>query len=344
MAKTGKKTKKRSTLKRKVFILTILLFILFGLSAVAYTSYQYNKAREATLEEIKKNKGIQPNKENIEFNGDEEILDFVHVLLVGVDNEDGGPARTDTIMVAQYQPKTGKIKLLSLMRDNYVSIPGYRNNKINTAFFLGGPELLRQTLKENFDLDIHYFASVDFNGFIKVVDMISPDGVEIDIERRMYYQDTAAGLLIDFEPGLQQIDGKQALQYVRFRNDKESDFGRVHRQQQVLSILKDDFLTFSGVTKLPQLLGSIEPYIQTNIESKKILDYGRNFFLNPIENVETLTIPVEGSFENSRYSHAGAVLELDIEKNKQAIRQFFELDLLENKQSPENVEFDSTES
>lgn len=329
MTKRGNKRDKKTTIKRKVIILTFLILILLALSAFAYTSIQYERAREESLRLIEESNGKQDAAE-IEFHGDDELADYVHVLLVGVDNEGAGPARTDTMMVAQYQPKNGKVKLISLMRDSYVSIPGYRNNKINTAFFLGGPELLRQTIKENFDIDIHYFASVDFNGFVRVVDIISPKGIEVDIERRMFYQDGAGDVYINFQPGIQHLDGQQALNYVRFRNDRENDFGRVRRQQEVLSILKDDLLSISGVTRLPKLLGAIEPYITTNIQNKQMLDYGRSFFLNPIDTVETLTIPVEGSFVDSRNSHAGAILELDMEKNKKAIHEFLELDLLEN--------------
>lgn len=329
MTKRGNNREKKTTIKRKVIILTFLILILLALSAFAYTSTQYERAREESLRLIEESNGKQDATE-IEFHGDDELTDYVHVLLVGVDNEGAGPARTDTMMVAQYQPKNGKVKLISLMRDSYVSIPGYRNNKINTAFFLGGPELLRQTIKENFDIDIHYFASVDFNGFVRVVDIISPKGIEVDIERRMFYQDGAGDVYINFQPGIQRLDGKQALNYVRFRNDRENDFGRVRRQQEVLSILKDDLLSISGVTRLPKLLGAIEPYITTNIQNKQMLDYGRNFFLNPIDTVETLTIPIEGSFVDSRNSHAGAILELDMEKNKKAIHEFLELDLLEN--------------
>lgn len=327
MTTRRKKREKNSTVKRKIIILTILIFILLGLSAAAYMAHQFEKAREESLRLIEESIGKQL-EEDIEFHGNSEISDYIHVLLVGVDNEGGGRARTDTIMVAQYQPKNGKAKLISLMRDSYVSIPGYRNNKINTAFFLGGPELLRKTIKENFDIDIHYYALVDFNGFVRVVDIVSPKGVEVNIERRMFYEDSAGGLYINFQPGVQKLDGKQALQYVRFRNDRENDFGRVRRQQEVLSILKDDLLTLSGITRLPKLLGAIEPYITTNIQSNQFLDYGRNFFLNPIDSVETLTIPIQGAYIDSSYSHAGAVLELDMEKNKQAIHEFLQLDEL----------------
>lgn len=318
-----RKNNKRPRIKRKVILLTFLIIVLLAVSTAPYTSHQYEVARKESQKLLEENG--QQEVEEIKFNSETTEEEYVHILLVGVDNKGDGPARTDTILVAQYQPSNGKAKLLSLMRDSYVSIPGYKNNKINQAFFLGGAELLRQTIKENFDIDIHYYALVDFNGFVRVVDVISPNGIEVDIERRMYYEDRYANLTINFQPGLQHLDGQQTLNYVRYRNDSESDFGRVKRQQEVLSILKDEILSFSGVKKLPKLLGSIEPFVSTNIANSQILDYGKSFFLNPIGQVETLTIPFEGSYVNSRYNHAGAVLELDMEKNKKAIQEFLEL-------------------
>ncbi|OIJ18485.1 transcriptional regulator [Anaerobacillus alkalidiazotrophicus] len=325
MTRKGSPTRnKPKKSKKKPIYITLSILIILAISTVVYSTYQFEHARKQSLKLIEGNNN-QHEFEAIEFNASkDEFKELIRVLLLGVDKEEDGAARSDTIMVAQYQPRQGKIKLISIMRDTYVTIPGYRNNKINTAFFLGGPELLRKTIKDNFDIDIHYYAMIDFDGFQRVVDIISPDGIEIDIKRRMYYSKGRDH--IDFQPGLQRLDGQQALNYVRFRSDHENDFGRVRRQQEVLTILKDELLTFSGITRLPKLLGSIEPYIQTNIQNKQILDYGTNFFLKPIEKVETITIPVKGSFVDARYNHAGAVLEVDIEKNKQVIKEFLELD------------------
>lgn len=330
MTNRKKKKENKSKINKKIILLTFLIVILLILSAVAYSAYQYEQARLESIRLIEENNGVKKMDE-IEFHPEKEITEeYIHVLLVGVDNKGGKHGNTDTMMIAQYQPQAGKAKLVSLMRDTYVSIPGYRNNKINAAFSLGGPELLRQTIKENFDIDIHYYALVDFSGFVRVVDIISPNGVEVDIQSRMYF--SSGTDYINFQPGKQYLDGKKTLNYVRFRSDHENDFGRVRRQQEVLALLKDDLLSFSGITRLPKLLGSVEPYIQTNMANKELLAYGRNFFSNPIDDLETLTIPIEGGFVDSRYDHAGAVLELDMEKNKRALYQFLELDEIEEEQ------------
>lgn len=313
------------TIRRKIILLILLIVILFVLIFVAIFQHEYRKAREESIRQIEESGGTVIKEDNeIEFdaNEPEESLEYINVLLVGIDDEENY-ARTDTIMIAQYRPDQGKAKLVSLMRDSYVSIPGYGNYKLNAAFSFGGVELLRQTIKENFDLDIHYFAQVNFNGFVRIVDILAPNGIEVDIERKMYYVD--GPLVINFQPGIQMLNGEDALKYVRFRSDYQNDFGRVKRQQEILGKLKDELISLSGVRRIPQLLGSIEPYIQTNLSSQKMLSYGKNLFLNPVKSIESLTIPIQGGYTDKRYSHAGEVLELDMEKNKAELHKFLEL-------------------
>ncbi|WP_096199012.1 LCP family protein [Bacillus sp. FJAT-45350] len=322
--------KRQKRYKKKKLFIVLSVFSLFLVVSAAYGAIQYDIGRtesstkisgESTAEETNEDIEVIP----IEFNSDEEKDEYINILLVGIDADEGERARTDTIMIAQYNGKEGTAKLASIMRDSYVTIPGYRDNKINSSFFFGGPELLRKTIKENFDIDLHYYAMVNFDGFVQVVDVLAPNGIEVDIQNRMYYRDSYADMEINFHPGEQTLVGKDALKYVRFRSDNENDFGRVRRQQEVLNILKDELLSISGITRLPRLIGSIEPYVDTNITTGKVLNIGRDFILNPVSEVETLTIPVENGYRDSRYSHAGSVLELDMEKNKQALHEFFNL-------------------
>lgn len=323
-----KSTRRKNNMrrKRKKLFATLAFFAFLIASSAVYGFYnQFESARLASREKIKESGNLeQLSNEKIEFNADvvnnEKII---NVLLIGIDERKNEPSRTDTIIIAQYRPKEGTAKIASIMRDSYVSIPGYKNNKINTSFFLGGPELLRQTIKENFGIDIHYYAMVNFDGFVQVVDHLAPEGIEVNVANRMYYQSSEG--TIDFQPGLQTINGEQALNYVRFRSDKDNnDFGRVRRQQEVLSILKEQLTSISGLARLPATIGSVEPYIHTNMTSSKIIGLGKDFLVKPVKHIDTLTIPIENSYEDKSYRHAGLVLDLNIEKNKQALQQFFE--------------------
>ena len=154
-------------------------------------------------------------------------------------------------MVAHYNPETNKVKLISFMRDMYVSIPDHRQQKLNAAYTLGGPDLLRETIKENFGLDIHYYATIDFQGFEKAVDLLAPNGIEVDVPYEM-----TAGIGMTLEKGTQVLHGEELLGYVRFRQDRLSDFGRVQRQQEVISKLKEEAVSMNSIANLPDLLRS----------------------------------------------------------------------------------------
>ncbi|MBP3952330.1 LCP family protein [Bacillus suaedae] len=311
-----RKDYKKSKSKVRRRLLKILLFLLLILGClVGYIIFQYNEGRQAGESAVKSEKVKEPE----DFNGAVvNELGKVNILLLGVDaREDDEPARTDTIMVAQYDPQANTAKLVSFMRDTYVEIPGYRNYKINTAYFLGGAELLRSTLKQNFDIDIHYYALVDFKGFEAAVDALAPDGVEIDVQKRMSEK---IGVVI--EPGLQQLNGKELLGYARFRADSEGDFGRVARQQEVLNAIKEEVLSVTGITKLPRVVGTVQPYIETNLGNTEVLGLMSDILLKKPDDIETLRIPVDESFYDASYSHAGSVLEIDFEQNQLAIQEF----------------------
>lgn len=307
----NREVKKKKRKRKRILKLFFIVIILLGVGA-GYTFYQYYQGLKHAGESA-----FKDNNYAEEFEGKVDKHGNVNVLILGVDTRGEEKSRSDTIMVAQYNPENHQAKLVSIMRDIYVEIPGYQNYKINTAYFLGGPELLRQTLKQNFDIDVQYYALVDFKGFTKIVDTLSPDGIEIDVEKPM-----SAFIGVSLEPGLQKLDGKELLGYARFRHDAEGDFGRVRRQQIVIDALKDELISINGFTKLPKLVGTIRPYIDTNMDTMDSIALIKDFILNPPEQIETLRIPVDHSYSDGYYEHAGAVLDIDFDKNTEAIQSF----------------------
>lgn len=288
--------------------------LLIGIFMVGvYHLFQYIEGSVKALNQpLKKVEGKQA------FQGEKNKLDSaVNVLLLGSDSRGEKQSRTDTIMVAHYDPQTHKIKLISLMRDMLVSVPEHGQQKLNAAYSFGGTELLRQTIKENFDLDINYYAIVDFKGFEKAVDLLVPKGIEVDIPYEMSY-----GIDTILEPGKQQLHGKDLLGYVRFRHDRLSDFGRIQRQQEVISKLTNEAVSLQSVVKLPKLVGLINKYIDTNIDSSTVLTIGKDMLSKKSRDVETIRIPEDGSFENKRDEELGDVLEVDFDQNIEALNQF----------------------
>ena len=272
---------------------------------------------EGTIKVV--NQPLKKVEGNHSFQGEKNKIDAVNVLLLGSDSRGEKQARTDTIMVAHYDPDTHKVKLISLMRDMYVSVPEHGQQKLNAAYTYGGPELLKETIKENFGLDIHYYAIVDFKGFEKAVDLLVPNGIEVDVPYEM-----SSGIGMKLEKGRQQLHGKELLGYVRFRHDRLSDFGRVQRQQEVISKLQEEAVSLHSVVKLPELLGLLHTYIDTNIDTSTLLTIGKDILTKKNGDIETLRIPEDGSFQNKRHEEIGEVLEVDLHHNKEVLKKFLE--------------------
>ena len=277
-----------------------------------FTVFQYI---EGTIKVI--NQPLKKVEGNHSFQAEKNKIDAVNVLLLGSDSRGEKQARTDTIIVAHYDPDTHKVKLISLMRDMYVSVPAHGHQKLNAAYTYGGPELLRKTIQENFGLDIHYYAIVDFKGFEKAVDLLVPNGIEVDVPYEM-----SSGIGMKLEKGTQQLHGKELLGYVRFRHDRLSDFGRVQRQQEVISKLQEEAVSLYSVVKLPELLDLLHTYIDTNIDTSTLLTIGKDILTKKSGDIETLRIPEDGSFQNKRHEEIGEVLEVDLDQNKEALKKF----------------------
>jgi len=299
--------KKKTGKKRRWFVFFLLLFGLLGF-------YSYGQF-QAGLKDSQEEAGEQ--KTEYTFNGTRDENGNTNILLLGSDSRGEENARADTIMIASYNPDKGTYKLASIMRDTYVSIPGHGQNKINSANAFGGPELLRQTIKENFEVDLQYYAILDFQGFVRLIDTAFPQGVEVDVEKRM-----SANIDVTLEPGLQKLDGEHLLGYVRFRQDAVGDFGRVERQQKVVREIGTQLTSVQTIPKLPKLIGVMTPFVNTNMNTADILFMARGFLSDEGRSISTQRIPVENSYQNQRVSGAGAVLVIDFEENRQALSEF----------------------
>ncbi len=155
-----------------------------------------------------------------------------------------------------------------------MDIPGQGKDRINAAIAFGGPNLAMKTVSNLTGLDIQYYAYTDFQGFIALIDALG--GIDIDVEKDMKYKDAADDHVydIDLKKGMQHLDGKTALQYVRFRHDALSDFSRTERQRKFLSAVAHKMQSAGSLIKLPVILGKIEPYVETNMSMSDMLKLG----------------------------------------------------------------------
>lgn len=259
------------------------------------------------------------------FTGTKEPKDKVNFLIVGVDSRGEKNSRSDAIMIAQLHKKSHQLRLVSIMRDCYVEIPSansiYAKNKINAAYYQGGPELLRKTIEKNFNLDIHHYIEIDFQGFVQTIDLLAPNGITVNLTENIIRD-----MNMNQQPGKQNLHGQELLDYARFRHDAKSDFGRIARQQELLLSLKDalatNIATVEGLITLPKIAKELSQYIATDLSLDEIILFASDLALHPIANIETMRIPVENGFINKRVKHAGLVLELKEELNQAAVHSF----------------------
>ena len=178
----------------------------------------------------------------------------LNILLLGCDDFSDNGFRTDVIMLLSLNPKHRSINLISFPRDLYVTIPGYWSNRINTAWGLGGFDLLADTFQANFGIHPDYYMMVNYNGFKDVVNSL--DGIDVEVTQEL--QDSCkldpSGWCI-MEPGVVHMDGGTALWYSRSRLTT-SDFDRNRRAQDVVKAIFRKAMNLNVVFKLPELYGA----------------------------------------------------------------------------------------
>ena len=213
-------------------------------------------------------------------------------VLLGVDQRSGETitgTRSDTIMILSIDPATKSAGLLSIPRDLLVQIPGYEPNKINVAHALGGPELVKKTIEYNFGIKVNYYARVNFGGFTRLIDSLG--GVDINVPYAIHDNqypvgDTNKVTTIDFQPGMQHMDGTRALIYARTRH-QDSDFGRIQRQQQILLAARNQALQGSTLLHWMDIMNSLGDTVQTDMPLSMVPDMinlGREISSDSIRN------------------------------------------------------------
>jgi LCP family protein required for cell wall assembly len=211
---------------------------------------------------------IQPTEEPYKFSESK-----LNILLLGLDADEHryrsmDVFRTDTIMLVSIDFSQNKTDLISIPRDSYVKIPGRKaRGRVNAAFVYGGgfkKEGFTTTLKTVSDLlngvPIHYYAAIDMNAFIKIIDGLGGITYDVDVP--------VPGTNI--EPGVQKLDGAQTLNYARHRYTAGGDIDRVKRQQRLLTSILDQLKSTESLTKLPAIYDSIKEDIWTNLNIKQV--------------------------------------------------------------------------
>lgn len=269
---------------KKIILSLMLVLALLGITVTSVFAIYMSKINKVNInnEKLISSDEINFKTENNEtnFSQNKKQNKYIkNIALLGIDSGEDNVGRSDCILIATLDTEHNKIKLSSIIRDSYVTIPGrIEKDKINHAYTFGGPELTLETLNSNFNLDITQFVSVNLSSFPKLIDAIG--GINLDIKKDelecinkyIHELNSANGTYSPdiIESGMQSVDGTQALAYARIRYTTGGDFERSHRQHIVLETVFKK-LKEIPITKYPNTLDILLPLVDTNLSSSEIL-------------------------------------------------------------------------
>lgn len=202
----------------------------------------------------------------------------VNILVMGIDRVIDAPkgssealaGRSDTMLLLQLDPTDNSVRMLSIPRDTRVEIPGIGLTKINDANVEGGSALAARVVSRTLNnVPIDRYVRVTTDAFRELVDLVG--GIEVFVPYPMEYTDVYQHLEIDLEQGWQTLNGDQAEQFARFRQDENGDIGRVQRQQILLKALRQRLVSPTVLPRLPKLIRVMQQYIDTNLSLEEIL-------------------------------------------------------------------------
>jgi polyisoprenyl-teichoic acid--peptidoglycan teichoic acid transferase len=202
----------------------------------------------------------------------------VNILIMGVDRVPEAAAnspktfngRSDTILLLRLDPRDKSISLLSIPRDTKIEFPAISFSKIGEANPKGGSALVLRLVSSMLNnTTIERYVRVNTGALRELVDLLG--GVEVFVPRTMSYKDNAQKLKINLAKGWQTLNGEQAEQFARFRNDGLGDVGRIGRQQSLIQAIRNRFVSPSAVVQLPSIIRVMQKYVDTNLNFEEIL-------------------------------------------------------------------------
>lgn len=315
---------------RKVILIILAVLALMVIGAYAFLQAQLNKINRVTAGETEftdedfdedTDEADTIDLDSLDWgiqNGVETREGVVNILLVGQDTRVAGQrARSDSMIILSIDNNNKRLSMISLMRDLYVKIPGYSDNKINAAYAFGGFELLDATIAENFGISIDYNVEVDFEGFKDIIDAIGGIDIRLNEAEVSYLSGSSkysskgggnsfSGLTV----GYNHLDGEAALAYARIRyvntDTSHDDFGRTERQRTVIQTvfqqMKDE-----PWTNLLALYDSVADDLTTDMTNDEILSIALTAYNLGADSIDEYRVPEDGAY-SSEYIRKMSVL------------------------------------
>ncbi|MCD8105851.1 MAG: LCP family protein [Lachnospiraceae bacterium] len=336
MADQDKKKKRNG--HRGILIGTlVVLAVLLILAGAAAFAVNHLMSRIGEIEEVEL---LDPETEEFETDEDagEDSMDpdevewpedveeteastgVTNILLIGQDTRtEGARERSDSMIIISINDDTDEVNMISIMRDLYVQIPGYSDNRINASYQFGGAALLDEVIEKNFGVTIDYNVEIDFSGFERIIDLLGGVDITLTSTEASYFQ--AQGYSVS--EGTNHVYGEFALLYARTRYvstaTEANDFGRTQRQRAVITSLFNAYRDVSLATQI-SLLDDILELVPTDMSSAEILSMLYLAQSMDLSELGSYRIPVDGSYTNQTI-RGMSVLVPDLTVNRAAIQE-----------------------
>lgn len=243
--------------------------------------------------------------------------DIKNILLIGIE-EIKGAKNTDAMIIASVDTKKNTLKLVSLMRDLYVQIPGHENNKLNSVYAKGGISLLYSTIEHNFNIKIDNYVLINFDVFEDIIDTIGGIDIKLTKKEADYLNSTnyiSNPIYRNVKPGINHMNGNQALGYCRIRKvstgSENNDFGRTQRHRNVIKAIYEK-LKGKNVLQLKSLLDKILDIasIKTDADKDDIYVYLETAIELKSNEIESIRIPYGDNYQNKKVTIGEKTLEV----------------------------------
>ena len=270
--------------------------IIIGYDENGKPIYDLNDADVDPSEDTIKSEDVEWENEELseeeEKQREKEESNVVNILLIGQDRRPGqGRQRSDSMMIASINKRDKTVTITSILRDSYVQIPGYLDNRVNAAYAYGGMKLLDETIRLNFGIEIDANIEVDFDGFKTIINRLGG----VDIALKDYEVNYFNAMGYNYVVGVNHLNGDQALVYARTRHVGRHDIERTQRQRTIVTtvfnMLKDeDPVTLFG------LINEFFPYLTTDMSNSDIIYYATLIMGMNLQELQTYRIPADGCF------------------------------------------------
>lgn len=331
-----KEKKKKLSKTKKILLALFAMFLLLCVGLMGFLHSKLNRMNRIDASDIEV---VSPEDETFEVDGqiqegtEEDEADVIwnnvdmdimrdenvhNILLIGQDRREGqGRQRSDTMIICSINKNSGKMILTSLMRDMYVPISGYSDNRINAAYQFGGMPLLDQVIAECFGIQIDGNIEVDFNGFIEALSYVGNISIELNQDEVDYMNNNGGWKL---KAGVNDLTPEQALAYARMRYVGNSDWERTDRQRRIIMSALSN-IKGMGFMELIELADNILPCITTDMSNNEIFGYIYTVIANGITTTESHRIPVDGTY-TSKTMKGMQVLVPDLAENSRYLKLY----------------------